>query len=147
MERPYNSTAPPGVRAQEETMRWWRLATHPAVIRAGGLWAFFRQAWLAFRLLRDERVPTMAKLVVPAALLYVASPLDIVPDLFPLVGQVDDIGIVVLAVLAFIKLCPRHLVAEHEAALNGQDVHDPGTARRGDPVAARYRWVDEQPSR
>ena len=86
--RPYNSTAPPGMRAQEETMRWWRLATHPAVIRAGGLWALFRQARLAFRLPRDERVPTMAKLVVPAALLYLASPLDIVVGRHRLVRHV-----------------------------------------------------------
>ena len=128
-------------------MRWWRLATHPAVIRAGGLWALFRQARLAFRLLRDERVPTMAKLVVPAALFYVASPLDLVPDLIPIVGQVDDIGILVLGVLAFIKLCPRHLVAEHEAALDGQGAPDPRSARGGDPVDARYHWVDERPTR
>jgi uncharacterized membrane protein YkvA (DUF1232 family) len=128
-------------------MRWWRFAAHPAVIRAGGLWALFRQARLAFRLLRDERVPTMAKLVVPAALLYVASPLDFVPDLFPLVGQVDDLGILVLGVLAFIKLCPGQLVAEHEAALDGQEAPNPGPARRGESVDARYRWVDEQPAR
>ncbi|HZR98701.1 MAG TPA: DUF1232 domain-containing protein [Chloroflexota bacterium] len=128
-------------------MRWWRLATHPAVVRAGGLWMLFRQARLAFRLLRDERVPTMAKLVVPAALLYVASPLDFMPDLIPLVGQVDDIGILILGVLAFIKLCPRYLVVEHEAALGGQDAPDAGAWPRGNPIDARYRWVDEQPTR
>jgi uncharacterized membrane protein YkvA (DUF1232 family) len=128
-------------------MRWWRFATHPAVMRAGGLWALFRHARLAFRLLRDERVPTMAKLVLPAALLYVASPLDVLPDLIPLVGQVDDIGILVLSVLAFIKLCPRHLVAEHEAALDGQEAPTWSGARRDDPVDARYRWVDDRPSR
>src|SRR5436305_14873331 len=97
-------------------MRWWRFAAHPAVMRAGGLWALLRQGRLAFRLLRDERVPMMAKLVVPAALLYVASPLDLIPDLIPVLGQIDDIGIVVLGIVAFIKLCPGHLVAEHEAA-------------------------------
>jgi hypothetical protein len=63
------------------------------------------------------------------------------------VGQVDDIGLLVLSVLAFIKLCPPHLVSEHEAALDGQDVSAGGTAGRGDPVDARYRWVDDRPSR
>jgi uncharacterized membrane protein YkvA (DUF1232 family) len=128
-------------------MRWWRFAAHPAVIRAGGLWALLRQGRLAFRLLRDERVPTVAKLIVPAAMLYAVSPLDLVPDLIPLVGQVDDLGVLVLAVLAFIKLCPHHLVVEHEAALDGQEAPDPGSARRGDPVDARYQWVDDRPSR
>jgi len=128
-------------------MRWWQVAAHPTVIRAGGLWALLRQARLAFRLLRDERVPTMAKLIVPAAMLYAVSPLDLVPDLIPLVGQVDDLGVCVLAVLAFIKLCPRHLVDEHEAALDGQEAPEPSTARRGDPVDARYQWVDDRAAR
>ncbi|HLH23988.1 MAG TPA: DUF1232 domain-containing protein [Chloroflexota bacterium] len=128
-------------------MRWWRFATHPAVVRAGGLWALFRRGRLAYRLLRDERVPTMAKLVLPAALLYVVSPLNLIPNLIPIVGEVDDIGILVLGVLAFIKLCPRHLVVEHEAALDGQPVADAGPIPRDEPVNARYRWVDEQPGR
>src|SRR5438128_2440845 len=92
----YNLTVPPETRAQEDGMQWWRFATHPAIMRAGGLWALLRQGRLAFRLLRDERVPTIAKLVVPAALVYVASPLDLIPDLIPILGQVDDIGILVL---------------------------------------------------
>jgi uncharacterized membrane protein YkvA (DUF1232 family) len=78
---------------------------------------------------------------------YLASPLDLMPDLIPLVGQVDDIGLLVLSVFAFIKLCPQHLVDEHEAALEGAESPAPGAARREDPVDARYRWVDGQPTR
>lgn len=125
-------------------MRWWRIAAHPTVMRAGGIWALFRQARLAFRLLRDDRVPTMAKLVLPAALLYIASPLDLIPDLIPVVGQVDDIGIIVLSVLAFIKLCPRHLVVEHEAVLDGQEAPAASGTRANGPVDATYRWVDDR---
>jgi uncharacterized membrane protein YkvA (DUF1232 family) len=147
MARRYNLSALAETRAREDTMQWWRFATHPAIMRAGGLWAVFRHARLAFRLLRDDRVPTMAKLVVPAALMYVASPLDLIPDIIPVLGQVDDIGILVLGVLAFIKLCPRHLVVEHEAALDGEATPDPGPTHREEPVDARYRWVDGQPSR
>jgi uncharacterized membrane protein YkvA (DUF1232 family) len=125
-------------------MRWWRLGTHPSIARAGGLWAVLRQARLAYRLFRDERVPTIAKLVVPAALVYVISPLDIVPDIFPIVGQVDDLGVLLLAVAAFVKLCPPHLVEEHEATLEGR----PAPSRGADePIDARYRWVDDRPGR
>jgi uncharacterized membrane protein YkvA (DUF1232 family) len=137
----------PGNRALEDMMRWWRFATHPAVMRAGGLWALLKQGRLAYRLLRDERVPMMAKLVVPATLLYFVSPLDLIPDVIPILGQVDDVGILVLGLMAFIKLCPQHLVAEHEAALDGKPASGEPHARWDDTVDARYRWVDEQPRR
>jgi uncharacterized membrane protein YkvA (DUF1232 family) len=127
-------------------MRWWRFARHPGVARAGGLWAVLRQAQLAFRLLRDERVPMLAKLVVPAAFVYIVSPLDLLPDLIPILGQVDDVGILLLGLAAFIKMCPSHLVAEHEATLEGRP--PPAPERRGDePIDAKYRWVDDRPGR
>jgi uncharacterized membrane protein YkvA (DUF1232 family) len=119
---------------------WFRLASHPAVVRAGGLWMVLRQARLAWRLLRDERVPAPVKLIVPAALLYLVSPLDVVPDLVPLLGQVDDVSLVMLALLAFLKLCPREVVAEHERALAGEPPR-PADAR-AEPIDARYQWVD-----
>ena len=129
----------------EDKMRWWRFVGHPAVLRAGGLMAVLRQARLTFRLLRDERVPVAAKLLVPGALAYLISPLDLVPDLIPLLGQVDDIGLVLLAVAAFVKMCPSHIVSEHEAALDGREptARTPG---RDEPIDAKYRWVNEQPS-
>src|SRR5205085_9713421 len=68
----------------EAKMRWrWWFAGHPAVVRAGGVWAVLRQARLAFRLLCDERVPTATKLIIPATLLYLISPLDLIPDIIP----------------------------------------------------------------
>jgi uncharacterized membrane protein YkvA (DUF1232 family) len=121
-------------------MRWLNWIGHPAVLRAGGVWMVLRQGWLALRLLRDERVPTALKLMMPAALLYAVSPVDVMPDLLPLVGQVDDLGLLVLAVLAFIKLCPADLVAEHQAAMDGRP--QPSQARQSAPVDATYRWVD-----
>ena len=108
-------------------MRWrWWFAGHPAVVRAGGVWAILKQARLAFRLLRDERVPTATKLIIPATLLYLISPLDLIPDLIPVVGQVDDVMLLLLGVVAFIKLCPEWLVAEHQGSA-------PGGGRAGGP--------------
>jgi uncharacterized membrane protein YkvA (DUF1232 family) len=125
-------------------VNWWRFGTHPAIARAGGLWAVLRQARLAYRLFRDERVPTVAKLVVPAALVYMISPLDIVPDIFPILGQVDDIGVLLIALAAFVKLCPPHLVDEHEGTFEDR----PAASRTADePIDARYRWVDDRPGR
>ena len=125
-------------------MRWWRIATHPSVVKAGGIWTIFKQVRLAYRLLRDERVPVVAKLVLPAALVYLASPIDLIPDLIPLLGQVDDIGLLILSLVAFIRLCPRHLVDEHEAELDGQPAEPRSRqrARPDEPVDVRYEWVE-----
>jgi uncharacterized membrane protein YkvA (DUF1232 family) len=54
-------------------------------------------------LARDPRVPLRAKLVAAAAAGYLMSPLDVVPDVLPVVGQLDDLLVVVVAV--------RHLLA------------------------------------
>src|SRR5262249_9019981 len=119
------------------TMRWWRIAGHPAVVQAGGLWALLRKGQLAFRLLRDERGPLAVKLVIPASLLYLISPLDLIPDFIPVVGQVDDITIVLLAVLAFVKMAPTWIVAEHEAAMDGRPA-EPAARTAQDPIDATY---------
>ncbi len=43
---------------------------------------------LLYRLLRDARVSRADKILVGAVLVYVASPIDIIPDFVPLAGQV-----------------------------------------------------------
>jgi uncharacterized membrane protein YkvA (DUF1232 family) len=129
-------------------MRWrWWLAGHPAVVRAGGVWAVLKQARLAFRLLRDERVPTATKLIIPATLLYLISPLDLIPDFIPVVGQVDDVMILLLGVVAFIKLCPAWLVAEHQGFSAGAESAAGGPGVASEPIEASYQWVDGRSAR
>jgi uncharacterized membrane protein YkvA (DUF1232 family) len=48
------------------------------------------------RLLRDGRAALWAKLLVVATMLYVVFPFDVLPDLAPFVGWIDDIGLVVV---------------------------------------------------
>jgi uncharacterized membrane protein YkvA (DUF1232 family) len=127
-------------------MRWWQFAAHPGVRQAGGIWAILRQARLVGRLLRDQRVPLTAKLVIPATIAYLISPVDVLPDIFPLLGQLDDIGIVLLGLAAFVRMCPRDLVAEHEADIEGRRSRE-RTAPGDEPIDARYRWVGGQPGR
>jgi uncharacterized membrane protein YkvA (DUF1232 family) len=72
---------------------------------------------LVWRLLTDTRVPGLTKLIVPAALVYVLFPIDVVPDLILGLGQLDDLGILALAMTLFIELCPPAVVEEHRRAL------------------------------
>lgn len=55
------------------------------------------------RLLKDARVPTAEKALFLAAIVYVISPLDFIPDIFPFIGQIDDIYVVALTLLRLVN--------------------------------------------
>jgi uncharacterized membrane protein YkvA (DUF1232 family) len=60
------------------------------------------------RLLRDPRVPRRAKVAVLLLIPYLLSPIDLVPDFIPVLGQLDD-AILVAATVAYVtrKAGPR----------------------------------------
>lgn len=53
---------------------------------------------LLWRVARDRRVPWHAKAVAVGAVTYIVSPVDVVPDLVPGLGQLDDLLILAKAV-------------------------------------------------
>ena len=65
------------------------------------------------RLLGDERIPRRRKLALVALLGYLASPIDLVPDFIPLVGQLDDVLAVVLVLRFVLRAADDDLLAEH----------------------------------
>jgi uncharacterized membrane protein YkvA (DUF1232 family) len=65
------------------------------------------------RLLKDARVPTAEKALCLAAIVYVISPLDFIPDVFPFIGQVDDLYVVALVLLRLINRTDERVVREH----------------------------------
>ena len=71
---------------------------------------------LAARLFREPTVPLAAKAVVPFALLYLISPIDVLPDFLPMLGQLDDLAIAYVALKFFLRVCPPVAVAFHRAA-------------------------------
>lgn len=54
-------------------------------------------ARLLVRLMRDERVPWHGKAVAAGAAAYVVSPIDVLPDVVPVIGKLDDVFLVVRA--------------------------------------------------
>ena len=74
-------------------------------------------ARLALRLIRDARVPIYAKVVLALGVLYAITPIDLVPDWIPVLGQLDDIGMAAGALALFVKLSPPEVVEEHQRAL------------------------------
>lgn len=68
---------------------------------------------LLARLVKDSRVPTAEKALLIGAIIYVISPLDLIPDVFPFIGQVDDLYVVALVVLRLINRTDESVVRQH----------------------------------
>ena len=81
---------------------------------------------LATGLMRDERIPTGLRLLPPLLILYLALPLDLIPDFIPVIGQVDDILVLMVggALLAWSFL--GRLAARGAGLRNRTRVHDRG---------------------
>lgn len=82
----------------------------------GWLREFFSQFQLAWRLFWDERVPFETKLIPILTMLYLVMPIDLVPDAFFGVGQVDDLVLLLIGLRVFISLCPTALVDQYRQA-------------------------------
>ena len=65
------------------------------------------------RMMKDSRVPLAEKALFAAAIVYVISPLDLIPDFFPFIGQIDDIYVVVLVLLRLLNRTDETVVREH----------------------------------
>lgn len=64
------------------------------------------------RLVTDPRVPRKSKLVLGATLVYVVSPIDVVPDFVPGLGQLDDVIVVLLALHSILNRVDEEVVVE-----------------------------------
>jgi len=62
------------------------------------------------RLRRDPRVPRRAKIAVVVAGLWVASPIDLIPEFLPVIGPLDDLVVVVLALRYAARQVPRDVL-------------------------------------
>jgi uncharacterized membrane protein YkvA (DUF1232 family) len=69
-------------------------------------------------------VPFVTKLVPIAAIVYLVSPLNFVNEWIPVLGQIDDLAVVLLAIKLFIDLAPKDVVRQHVD---------------GDTISASYR--------
>ena len=80
---------------------------------AGLLSEILKQGRLILRLLADGRVPVWPKLIIPATIAYILSPIDLLSDPILGLGQVDDIAVFFIGLKLFVELCPSHIVREH----------------------------------
>ncbi len=73
---------------------------------------------LIFRLIGDRRVNFFLKLLPIGALIYLVSPVDLLPGaVLPVIGALDDAAVLWLGATLFVSLCPDDVVQEHMNAL------------------------------
>lgn len=74
---------------------------------------------LILRLMGDRRVNFLLKLLPVGALIYLVSPIDLIPGaVLPVIGALDDAVVLWLGATLFVALCPDDIVQEHMNALH-----------------------------
>lgn len=64
------------------------------------------------RLRADPRVPRRARIAVGIALIWVLSPIDLIPEFLPVIGPLDDVVVVALALRYAARQVPRSVLLE-----------------------------------
>ena len=88
-------------------------------------WFSLDQVVLFFKLFRDPEVSWILKLIPLFALLYLLSPYDLIPDfLFPGIGEIDDLVILIFAISLFNRLAPAGRIKAHlrEMGIQGRNL-------------------------
>ncbi len=80
------------------------------VERSGSKIRFANEVKALYRYMTDKYVPWYRKSIVVAALIYFISPIDAIPDIAPLVGYLDDLGVIA----AVIRYMGHELVPYYE---------------------------------
>jgi len=104
----------------------------------GALAELVRDLRVAWGLFTDRHVPIWFKARPFLALAYILWPVDLLPDLVPALGQLDDLTILILGIAAFIGLCPVERVKWQREKIAG--------IRSGqETVDTTYRVLDQDP--
>lgn len=92
-------------------------------------------AGLIARLAGDPRVPKRMKAILGVAAVFLASPIDLIPDFIPVVGYLDDVVLVAIVLDGLLNHVDREIVREHWPG-------DPASLERTAAIAARVAaWV------
>lgn len=67
---------------------------------------------LAGNMARDEEVPARAKAILAFGGIYALSPIDLVPGIIPVLGQVDDVVVLLVSIRSALALCPPRVAED-----------------------------------
>jgi uncharacterized membrane protein YkvA (DUF1232 family) len=75
---------------------------------------FLTQFRVIRRALRHPQVPWYAKMVAGCAVLYVFSPIQLIPNFIPIIGQMDDVLVVSIGIKFLRKCVPKNVLDDCE---------------------------------
>jgi uncharacterized membrane protein YkvA (DUF1232 family) len=78
--------------------------------------------------LGDPRVAKSTKLAVVLIVAYALSPIDLIPDFIPILGYLDDLIILPLAIALVLRTIPSDVLAECRAKAHGR-------------IDSKLRWI------
>ena len=108
-----------------------------AAPKGGMMKDFVKRLKLIGRLMSDNRVSSVLKVLPLASLAYLIFPFDLAPGIaLPVIGALDDAAILWIGSTLFVELCPNNVVQEHKDAL---DIESGDT---GEIVDAETKDVD-----
>jgi uncharacterized membrane protein YkvA (DUF1232 family) len=109
------------------------------------IWKLPMYTRVIWGLLRDPRTPLPLKGLLLAGLAYLAMPFDVIPDAIPILGQADDLTVLMLVLDLFIANAPAEVRREHaERAHNGTADLDRDLARLRAVMGERYDRIRER---
>ena len=76
-----------------------------------------RETFALYLAARHPRTPWYAKAVVAIVAGYAFSPIDIIPDFIPVIGELDDLAVLIIGLDWFIRNAPPDVVEEHMARI------------------------------
>jgi uncharacterized membrane protein YkvA (DUF1232 family) len=109
------------------------------------VWKLPTYARIVWGLIRDPRTPLPLKALLGAGLAYVVVPIDLIPDVIPILGQADDLTVLLLVLDLFIANAPREVREEQvERARNGTAQLDQDLARLRNLLGDRYDQIRDR---
>ena len=106
----------------------------------GELW---QQVRLVFYLIKDREVPIYLKVLPLVGVLYTLFPIDIITDVVPVLGQLDDLTILLIGAKVFIEMAPPQVVARYMDQMNSRDQATIIEGEASD-VAAGVKLIENQ---
>jgi uncharacterized membrane protein YkvA (DUF1232 family) len=70
-----------------------------------------RQLWALFLAFKDPETPALSKAIIIVAIAYATSPIDLIPDFIPVLGQLDDLIILPALIALALRLIPPGVAA------------------------------------
>jgi uncharacterized membrane protein YkvA (DUF1232 family) len=102
-------------------LAWWLIGRRGRALasRVGAL-PMRQKARLAGSLYGDPRLPALNRLALVALIVYLALPIDLIPDFIPVLGQIDDAVMLGLGAALILRSIPQAVFEEHLSSLESE---------------------------